>query len=271
MRSTLVCLTIALLATGCSGASSAAHETGTAAPSGAAGHPIGAPPSGNSASYTKLRQRLMLDGWLPLQNVTCLADTGRPQACNRWLELQRCDASGHCSAAWGNADGIQLMRLQLSGVPSDDGAALTRADVRVEGTAQTVPVDQANPAATCPSTEFMPFLRAFAAQPSLRQAFTAPLVRAKVLVSDGEGDRTEMVYVPGERPEVFDVSYRDGAFHHVGVEGLDPAPLALDIRQPSPSARDVSYLYGSSEGRGFRFTAHDGCWYLTGNPEPTGP
>jgi hypothetical protein len=57
----------------------------------------------------------------------------------------------------------------------------------------------------------------------------------------------------------------------VGIDGVDPAPLPLQVEQPSAQLRDVSYLYGSSEGRGFRFTLRDGCWYLTGNPQPTGP
>ncbi|WP_431635325.1 hypothetical protein ACQVBX_16015 [Dyella sp. KULCS107] len=266
MRLALASLTLALLISGCSRASFAASEAGAPA------RPIKVPPASESgAPYTKLRQRLVLDGWLPLHHASCAADTGRPQACNRWLELQRCDASGHCSAAWGNADGTELMRLQLSGVPGDGGKPLAGADVQVEGTEQTMHVDQAVPAPSCPSTQFMPFLQAFAAQPSLRRAFTVPLVRAKVLVSDGEGDRTEMVYVPGEQPDVFDVSYRDGAFHHVGIDGVDPAPLVLQVERPSAQLRDVSYLYGSSEGRGFRFTLREGCWYLTGNPQPTGP
>ncbi|MGN6383975.1 MAG: hypothetical protein ACTHMK_15335 [Dyella sp.] len=266
MRHALASPTLALLITGCSRASFAAIEAGAPA------QPIKVPPASESgASYAKLRQRLVFDGWLPLHHANCAADTGRPQACNRWLELQRCDASGRCDAAWGNADGTELMRLQLSGVPGDDGMALPGAGVRVAGTEQVTPTDQAAPAVSCPSTEFMPFLRAFAAQPSLRRAFTVPLVRAKVLVSDGEGDRTEMVYVPGEQPDVFDVSYRDGAFHHVGIDGVDPAPLVLQVERPSAQLRDVSYLYGSSEGRGFRFTLREGCWYLTGNPQPTGP
>ncbi|HET6431806.1 hypothetical protein [Dyella sp.] len=266
MRLALASLSLALLVTGCSRASVAASAAGTPAQS------IKVPQASESgAPYAKLRQRLVLDGWLPLHHASCAADTGRPQACNRWLELQRCDVSGHCSAAWGNADGTELMRLQLSGVPGDEGKALTSADVRVDGTEQVAPVEQAAAAARCPSTQFMPFLQAFAAQPALRRAFTVPLVHAKVLVSDGEGDRTETVYVRGERPDVFDVSYGDGAFHHVGIDGVDPAPLALQVKQPSAQQRDVSYLYGSSEGRSFRFTLRDGCWYLTGNPQPTGP
>lgn len=266
MRLALTTLTLTLIITGCSGTSSATGD--------AQAHPLPTAPaqaSADGASYTKLRQRLVLDGWLPLHHADCAADTGRPQACNRWLELQRCDTSGHCLAAWGNADGTELMRLQLSGVPRDDGTALSRADVRVDVRERMAPVDKTAPGVSCPSKEFMPFLQAFAAKPSVRQAFTVPLVLARVLVSDGEGDRTETVYLRGERPDVFDVRYRDGAFHHVGVDGVDPATLPLRVEQPSAQLRDVSYLYGSSEGRGFRFTLREGCWHLTGDPQPTGP
>jgi hypothetical protein len=192
-------------------------------------------------------------------------------ACNRWLELQSCDAEGRCRMAWGDDAGRQIMRIQVSGMPARNGDELRTADLKLIAS-QQAPVDDAPTAApTCPGTDFATFLPAFAAQGAVRQAFTAPLVRANLLISDGDGDRTETAYVRSNRPDVFDVVYRDGAFHHVGVDGIDPAALPLDIRQPSADVRDVSYVYGSSEGRGFRFTRRDGCWYLTGNPQPTGP
>ena len=78
MRLALTTLTLTLIITGCSGTSSATGD--------AQAHPLPTAPaqaSADGASYTKLRQRLVLDGWLPLQHADCAADTGRPQACNR--------------------------------------------------------------------------------------------------------------------------------------------------------------------------------------------
>lgn len=266
MRTFFITLTIALLATGCSRADSASTDTRAGTPSIKEARSPTLP-----ASYSALRKRLLLDGWLPLQNAGCAEDARRPLACNRWLELQRCDADGRCSMAWGDAAGRLVMEVQVSGMPTRDGGEVRTADLKLIGSQQAPVADAPSDAPTCPGTDFATFLPAFAAQSAVRQAFTAPLVRAKVLISDGDGDRTETVYVRGNRPDVFDVVYRGGAFHHVGVDGIDPAPLPLDIRQPSANLREVSYLYGSSEGRGFRFRLRDGCWHLTGNPQPTGP
>lgn len=266
MRTFLLALTIALLATGCSRADSASTEARAATPS-ADTLQRHTPPT----SYSALRKRLLLEGWLPLQNAGCAENAGRPLGCNRWLELQSCGADGRCSMAWGDAAGRLIMQVQVSGMPARDGGEVRTADLKVIVSQQAPVADAPSDAPTCPGTDFAAFLQAFAAQNTVRQAFTAHLVRANVLISDGDGDRTETAYVRGNRPDVFDVVYRDGAFHHVGVDGIDPAALPLDIRQPSADVRDVSYVYGSSEGRGFRFTWRDGCWYLTGNPQPTAP
>jgi hypothetical protein len=266
MRTSFIILIMALLAAGCSHADSASHDARTDMPS-----IKGVQSPSASASYSALRKRLLLDGWLPLQNAGCAEDANRPLACNRWLELQRCDTAGRCSMAWGDAAGQQIMQVQVSGMPPKDSGALRTADLKLVGSEQAPARGEPAAATRCPGTDFATFLPAFASQAAIRQAFTAPLVRAKVLISDGDGDRTEEAYVRGNQPDVFDVVYRDGAFHHLGVDGIDPAPLRLEIRQPSADVRDVSYLYGSSEGRGFRFTRRGGCWHLTGNPEPTGP
>ncbi len=266
MRTLFLILTIGLLATGCSRADSALSDAGAGTPSfrEARSHT-------QSTSYSALRKRLLLDGWLPLQNAGCAEDARRPLACNRWLELQRCDSDGRCSMAWGDAAGRRIMQVQVSGMPARDGGEVREADLKLVGSQQAAVVDAPGAAPTCPGTDFATFLPAFAAQGGMRRAFTASLVHANVLISDGDGDRTETVYVRGNRPDVFAVVYRDGAFHHVGIDGIDPAPLPLHISQPSADVREVSYLYGSSEGRSFRFTLRDGCWYLTGNPQSTGP
>lgn len=266
MRTFFNTLTIALLAAGCSRADSASNDTRTGTPSIKEVRSVTTP-----TSYNALRKQLLLQGWLPLQNPGCAEDTGRPLACNRWLEMQRCDAEGRCSMAWGNAAGQQFMQVEVRGMPSRDAGAFRTADLKLVGSEQTAVTNAPDASTRCPGADFATFLPAFASQVAIRQAFTAPLVRSNVLISDGDGDRTETVYVRGDRPDVFDVVYRGGAFHHVGVDGVDAAPLALEIRQPAADVREVSYVYGSSEGRGFRFTARDGCWYLTGNPQPTGP
>lgn len=221
--------------------------------------------------YPLLRERLLLDGWLPVQNARCTAESGRAQACNRWLELQRCGSDGRCLMQWGDGDGARVMRVEVSGMPAGGDADPRQAQVMVKDTAER-PVQAVSPAAArCPSTDFGQFLRAFASAPAVRRAFVVPLVRATVLVSDADRDRLEPAYIRGERTDAFNVAYRAGSFHHVGVDGIDADPLPLDIRTPSPDVRDVSYVYGSSEGRSFEFIRREDCWYLTGNLRPTGP
>lgn len=236
---------------------------------------VSAPPKVMQAArdrpYPILRKRLLLDGWLPVQNARCVEESGRAQACNRWLELQRCESDGRCLMQWGDQDGARVMRVEVSGMPAGDDADPEPARVTVTDIAER-PVQSALPAAAhCPSTDFGRFLRAFASAPAVRQAFVVPLVRATVLVSDADRDRLEPAYIRGDRADVFNVSYRAGTFHHVGVDGVDADSLPLDIRAPSPDVREVAYVYGSSEGRSFEFTRRKDCWYLTGNPRPTGP
>lgn len=253
---------VALLASAC-------MILATAAASGSA--PLKTVSPAKDRPYALLRKRLLLDGWLPIQNARCAQESRRAQACNRWLELQRCEGGGRCLMQWGDGDGARIMRVEVSGVPAGDDADPVQAQATVIDTAER-PVQAASPAAVrCPATDFGPFLRAFAGTPALRRAFVAPLVRATVLVSDAEGDRLEPAYVRGDREDVFNIAYRAGAFHHVGVDGVDADPLPLDIRASTPDVREVGYVYGSSEGRSFEFTRRKDCWYLTGNPRPTGP
>jgi len=221
--------------------------------------------------YPLLRKRLILDGWLPVQNARCAEETGRAQACNRWLELQRCGSDERCLMQWGDGDGAKVMQVEVAGMPAGDDADPLQAHVTAVDTAEHPVEVPTTTAARCPSLDFVQFLRSFASTAGVRQAFVMPLVRATVLVSDAEGDRLEPAYLRGDRADVFNIAYRAGAFHHVGVDGIDTDPLSLQIRAPSPDVREVGYLYGTSEGRSFEFARRKDCWYLTGNPRPTGP
>lgn len=267
MRTLAILLTTALLAAGCDRAGSMPAPKVVTEPSAIThGLSPGMP-------YGILRSRLLLSGWLPLQNPSCPEDAARSKPCNRWLELQECHGGGECSMAWADQTGRQIMQVSVSGMPAGDDKDVQTAAFKITRwqLMPSAPKVSVGSGPSCPSTDFNKFLPAFAGQASLRRAFTAPLVRAKVLISDGDGDRTEDVFMHGDRPDVFDVNYHDGAFHHIGIDGIDPDPLSLDVLKGAGDVREVSYLYGSSEGRSFRFTFERGCWYLTGNPQPTGP
>lgn len=224
-------------------------------------------------SYTTLRRRLLLDGWLPLQSTQCAANTGKAHMCNQWLELQSCSDAGICSVTWAEGSASQTLDIEVQGLARDAAAnAMPDTAKVVQWRLQFLADAHASaPAAACPSNDFSTFLPAFAGNEKVRVAFTAPLVRSTVLVSDEGSDRLTPVFVRGDRAEVFNLNYSDGAFHHVSVDGVDPASLTLNIRADGSDGQDVSYVYGSSEGRSFHFTREHGCWYLTGNPQPTGP
>ncbi len=265
MRTSCIILTTVLLAAGCSAATSAPPLQAPATPGAISQAPAPGTP------YAKLRTRLVLDGWLPLQNPRCAAEAGSSAMCNRWLELQTCTADGQCTLAWVDASGQQLMQVHVTGMPGKGDSGDPTSSVTLVRSEQAPVAANATSAARCPSTRFEQFLPAFASQDSVRHAFTAPVVRSSVLVSDADGDRIAAVFVRGDSPEVFNVTYSGGAFHHVGVNGVDPDALTLDVKAEGNDTRDVTYLYGSSEGRGFRFTRQKSCWYLTGNSQPTGP
>jgi hypothetical protein len=267
MRMTCIILITTLLATGC--------DSATSVPAAKTDVPAAAVTKdpGPGTPYGKLRSRLLLDGWLPLQNAQCDTDAGQSRMCRQWLELQKCSSDGHCTMAWVDAAGAQIMKIDVSGMPVQNDPGDPASSAKVDQIEQAAVAPNASDAAAtrCPSTNFEQFLPAFAGEKSVRHAFAAPLVRSGVLVSDADGDRVVTVFVRDDGANVFNVNYSGGAFHHIGVDGVDPAALKLDVKADGIDTRDVSYIYGSSEGRGFRFTRQQGCWYLTGNPQPTGP
>lgn len=275
MRMVFIILGSVLLLGGCSSATSEPANPVPTTSVSAVATPSAAMVKGLSVGmpYMQMRDRLLHDDWLPLQSADCSAHAGRPQMCRRWLELQDCDSARNCNMTWADKSARQLLHIKVQNVAGDGDAGDPGAGVKVaQWRLASVTGTQATAhTAACPSTDFAAFLPAFAANASVRQAFTAPLVRSNVLISDGEGDRMVAAYVRGDDPDVFNLSYSGEAFHHVGVDGIDPEALKLEIKAEGNDTRDVSYLYGSSEGRGFRFTRQHACWYLTGNPQPTAP
>lgn len=266
MRIQFPALLLILLAGGCSLAGALGPKAADTA-TGATPDTLAIAQAGDD--YNAFRRQLIQQGWLPLENPRCGDGFAPEQACRRWLELQTCSADGRCVMAWGDSTGRQVARIIVRGLPRED-AEVSR-QPRIDATPSLSIVGQDHTAIACPAADFERFLVAYASDDATRRAYSAALVRARVLVSDGDGDRIASVYVPGSEPTVFDVTHRDGAFHHVGVDGVDPAPLGLTVSATGDSAREVSYRYGSSEGRTFAFRWRQGCWYLTGNPQSTGP
>jgi hypothetical protein len=127
-------------------------------------------------------------------------------------------------------------------------------------------------ALACPSRDFEAFLKAFAADDRIKRAFTAPVVKVAELGGGEDGDETVHVYQPASGYVDFNVTYADGAFHFVDAKGSkDASPLDVKFESQGDRIRNVRYLYGMSEGNGYRFEQKDGCWYLTEDPDPPSP
>ncbi len=228
-------------------------------------------------AYADMRKRLTDAAWLPLRDPQCWENVGgEARVCGELPEVESCSGDGHCVMHFANDALGKRMRVTTYGpaerwnVPGEEAAfavkswdvsALEPAAKSIEGVA---PV--------CPSRDFDSFLKAFASDDRVEQAFTAPLVRVAELHSDDTGDHERMVYVAGDRYDDFNVKHAGNAFHFVDSEGkVDASPLALEVSQESKALRAVRYRYGMSEGNSYRFEERSDCWYLSQDPEAPSP
>lgn len=279
---TLWILILILLATACKPTAPAA-EAAPPAPGQPATPPVeAAAPAVESAfavdmAYADLRKRVIDAGWLPLRDPMCWENVGgEARVCGELPEVESCSGDGRCVMHFANADQGKRMRVSTYGpperwnVPGEEAAFAVKSwDVSaLEPVAKSI--EGAAPA--CPSRDFDAFLKAFAADPRVERAFTAPVVKVAELYSDDTGDRISMVYVAGDAYDNFNVDYADDAYRFVDGEGkVDTTPLKLDIAKEGDDVRVVSYRYGMSEGNSYRFEDKGDCWYLAQDPEAPAP
>ncbi len=278
-------LTAVLLAAACKPGAPAA-EAATAAPPAAA--ESATPPVETAApavesgfaqgmAYADLRKRLIDAGWLPLRDPMCRENVGgEARVCGELPEVESCSGDGYCLMYFVDADRSKRMSVTTYG-PSDrwnapgeeDAFAVKSWDVSaLEPAAKSL--EGAAPA--CPSRDFDVFLKAFASDPRIERAFTAPVVKVAELYSTDAGDQTRIVFVAGSAYDDFNVDYADDAYRFVDSEGkIDTTPLKLDIARESDTVRAVRYRYGMSEGNSYRFEDKGDCWYLAQDPEAPAP
>lgn len=165
---------------------------------------------------------------------------------------------------------MQAMALAL--VLTGCAAASSSAD-----TATTQKVDAAQPQAsatpTCPATDFEGFLKAFAADPAVRDAFTAEQVNT--FAFDGpDTESLEPIVRRVDRSQYrgFNLALQPDGFHVADSAGaIDPVPVEVSIAPIEHGGYSASYEYGMSEGNSYRFEAREGCWQLVGETDPGSP
>lgn len=223
--------------------------------------------------YADVRAAILGAGWRPIVTEACAENVGGEAAiCRELPELDACSGTGEgfCLMAFGSSDARQA--LQLRTVGGHEGWAAT-------GDAATVRLDRADLVAAdppsdrvCGSGDFVTFLETFAGDPSVRAAWTAPLVRVALRYDLGEDSVEVAALQRAAEFRGFPIVHQGEAFHHVDANGaVDLAPLDLRITEPDPDTRDVAFDYGMSEGNRVRFARRGDCWELVEDPDPPSP
>ena len=220
--------------------------------------------------YAEVRAAVLADGWRPIVTNACAENVGGEAAiCRELPELEACSGTGagYCLMAFGNADGTQELKLRTAGGHEGWSASGDAATVRLDH-AELVSVEAA-PGLGCESAEFPVFLERFAADPAIRAAWTAPLVRVALRYDLGEDSVEVAALQRAAEFRGFPVTHQGESFHYVAANGaVDTTPLALRISEPDPDARDVAFDYGMSEGNRVRFIRSGACWQLVEDPDP---
>ena len=224
----------------------------------------------NGSPYSEARDAVLGAGWRPIVTPACAENVGgEARVCRELPELEACSGTGEglCRMAFADPTGAQTLTLRTKGGHADWSVRGEAASMRVDG-AELATVAAA-PGAACPSGDFDAFLAAFAADPAVRAAWTAPLVRTALRYDLGEDSIVVEGAVRAGDFTGFPVTHRGSAFHFVDAAGqVDPAPLALDIAEDGADSRRVSFAYGMSEGNSVRFVRTGDCWQLAEDPEP---
>ncbi len=226
--------------------------------------------------YATLRRTLLDAGWLPLRDPMCRENVGgEARVCGVLPETESCSGDGHCLMHFASASASQSISVSTYGPYDRWNVTGEESTFAVQSWAlsplQTTKASDSAPQ-SCPSHDFDSFLKAFAADERIKQAFTAPVVKVAELGGGEDGDDTVFVYVLSSNYTGFNVGFVGNAFHYIDASGSsDAAPLDLKVQSQGKNTRDVSYFYGMSEGNSYRFEERDGCWYLTEDPDPPSP
>ena len=280
-------LSAGLLLVGCKPAAQAgdAAPGAAAAPAAATAAPAAAVPATAAVTptasieagfsegmpYATLRKHLTEAGWLPLRDPECWNNAGDgSKVCGMLPEVESCSGDGYCNMYFASTATGQRIGVTTYGPYERWNQPGQESSLAVKSW-EVTPIAAAT-AATCPSQDFDAFLKAFASDAATERAFTAPLVKVAELGGREDGTDPVPVYEEGRRYEDFNVVYAGNAFHYVDSEGAqDKSPLKLEIKAQGDDVRQVSYLYGMSEGNSYTFERRNGCWLLTQDPEPPSP
>lgn len=134
----------------------------------------------------------------------------------------------------------------------------------------TPPSGAAGPTPACPATDFDGFLRAFASDARVREAFTAPWVRVTDWVDVDATERgTETSRVPRDRYRDFRLRHDGTRYVHVEHDDMpDPVPVEPRVSQ-TPDGHRVEYIFAMSEGNSWIFARTAACWQLAADPDPS--
>ena len=227
--------------------------------------------------YATLRNRMLGAGWLPLRDESCWkathddTDDENGRLCAQLPELQSCSGV-RCSLRLADVKTAATMKVAvhgpLQGWDRQDKTIAVAVDSWQFTPSSARPVTE-----QCPGEDFSAFLQAFASGGRMQKSFTAPLVEVAEMEDLGDrGYHLQQVLMAAQDYRGFNLAYADGAFHFVDYQGrVDATPLPLAIKTPSPLVRMVSYRYGTSEGKAYRFEKVGNCWQLAADTQPPTP
>lgn len=210
--------------------------------------------------YADLRKIVLAEGWLPLKTEDCKENVGgEALICDQQPETESCSGDGHCNMYFANSVGYSTLKVgtyddfvkffEFSAMPVNDNSI------------------------ACPSQDFKIFLKRFASDKAVQDAFTAPLIKVEELADDEQaGYYNRTVYQQGSNYKDFDLQAQVDGFHVLdGNEEKDPVTTPLDIQPEGKDQYFIKFQYGMSEGNSYRFKKLKDCWYLTEDPEAPSP
>ena len=132
------------------------------------------------------------------------------------------------------------------------------------------PTASSAPGPTCPADNFEGFLRAFASDARVRDAFTAPAVTVTDWVDASvENPVEQTAQVPAARYSGFTLNFHAGGYYHLDADGNRYGDPVEVVTRPHGSGYEVRYVFGMSEGNSWLFKPDGDCWRLWADHEST--